>query len=166
MRNVFPHEVSFANITLLYQYAMFRPLQLITIGKSTISIYYLSDQKRFHMTVGTTLLLEFTKKKCLFSEKWFNFFVETFCLVWERQQGRHNKTPTTITAVPATKGKRWKYMSGSLCLQYLLFSLCSSYKNVNSEYWNGRSRLTVPRNLSLTYNFFLYDAGLKTQDFT
>lgn len=120
MRNVFPHEVSFANITLLYQYAMFRPLQLITIGKSTISIYYLSDQKRFHMTVGTTLLLEFTKKNVSSLRNDLIFLWKRFVL-----SGNANKVAITklLRLLPLCQPRRVNVES--TCQVVFVYNICS-----------------------------------------
>ena len=50
----------------------------------------------------------------------------------------------------------WNRQWENVCLQYLphyhkQYSFWWSYKEINTEYWKGTARLTVPRNLSAMY---------------
>ena len=58
----------------------------------------------------------------------------------------------------------------NLCLQYLShyhkrYSFWWSYKEINTEYWKGTVRLTVPRNLSVMYWILFVRHGFKSSKF-
>jgi len=58
----------------------------------------------------------------------------------------------------------------NLCLQYLphyhkRYSFWWSYKEINTEYWKGTVRLTVPRNLSVMYWILFVRHGFKSSKF-